>query len=96
MQKILKIFPKTFSASKAPPIISERWSRHSRRSSEMRSPGRFIEMPSWARCIASNASASDGKQEQSVFRDAPFPLSGLQLVNAIHHEGDDIDSDYII
>ena len=52
-------------------------------------------MPSWARCIASNAFAGDGKQEQSVFRDAPFPIFGLQLVNAVDDKCDDINSYYV-
>ena len=34
-----------------------------------------------------------GQQEQGGFRNAPFPFLGLQLVDAIHHEGDDIDAD---
>ena len=53
-------------------------------------------MPYFHATPCSNASASDGKQEQSVFRDAPFPLSGLQFVNAICDKGDDIDEYEVI
>ena len=49
MQKCLKIFPKTSSTSKAPPTISARCERHSRKSCETKSPERFISKPSCTR-----------------------------------------------
>ena len=48
-QKCLKIFPKTSSTSKAPPTISARCERHSRKSCETKSPERFISKPSCTR-----------------------------------------------
>ena len=49
MQKCLKIFPSTSSTSKAPPTISARCERHSRKSCETKSPERFISKPSCTR-----------------------------------------------
>ena len=49
MQKCLKILPSTSSTSKAPPTISARCDKHSRRSCETKSPERFISNPSCTR-----------------------------------------------
>ena len=49
MQKCLKIFPSTSSTSKAPPTISAKCDKHSRKSCETKSPERFISKPSCTR-----------------------------------------------
>ena len=49
MQKFLKIFPSTSSTSKAPPTISAKCDKHSRKSCETKSPERFISKPSCTR-----------------------------------------------
>ena len=48
-QKCLKIFPSTSSTSKAPPTISAKCDKHSRKSCETKSPERFISKPSCTR-----------------------------------------------
>ena len=55
MQKFLKIFPSTSSTSKAPPTISAKCDKHSRKSCETKSPERFISNPSCTRWMDSKA-----------------------------------------
>ena len=51
-------------------------------------------MPHFHATPGSNASTNDGKQKQCRFRNTAFSLFGLKFINAIHHERDDIDSNY--